>query len=270
MSEPAPRYIFAGHAIGAAAQFHKLDKVENLNHVIPTLGASVLANTGGLSQSHVSNYCFSVDQPRKRSLLSVRRIDTTATGKKTNGVFETDVQAEIESIGLVDKLHIDMVKLHLLSTRDPNKEEAVISTNGNQIIGMRLGDLDVDVTLDEEPLCACGSKEQLAAFYRMQSDQYRKEFSWRFATDPGAPEIKEHNGHYKCSLVRDIQLKGKNPDITISGDTITWDGFGKIIIGEVIVKHNDRRLIMVRLAMGSDAGGPGTVGDGQSNGMVGS
>jgi hypothetical protein len=270
MSEAVSRYIFSGHAIGAAAQFDRLDAVQNLDHTIPTLGASVLPVTGGLSQSHVSNYCFTVDQPRKRSLLSVRRIDTTVSGKKVGDVFATETQVEVEAISVVEKLHIDFVKLHFLSTRDPTQADAVVTTSGNQIQGIRLGKVEAKITFDEDPLLASGSREQLADFYRKQSDSYRRDNCWRFGTDPGAVEIKEQNGHYKWSLVRQIELLGTDPDITVHGNMICWRGFGKIYLGEVIVKHNDRRVTMVRLQMGSDAGGPGTVGDGQSNGAVGS
>ena len=67
----APRYIFSGHAIGASAQFDRLDETHNLNHVVPTQGATALPPTGGLSKSHVGNFSFDVDQPRPRTLLRV-------------------------------------------------------------------------------------------------------------------------------------------------------------------------------------------------------
>jgi hypothetical protein len=54
--------------------------------------------------------------------------------------------------------------------------------------------------------------------------------------------------------------------MSVDGHTIVWTGFGRIILGEVHVKGHERRLTMVRLAMGSDAGGTGAAGDGQSNG----
>jgi hypothetical protein len=72
-------------------------------------------------------------------------------------------------------------------------------------------------------------------------------------------------------VVRSIELVGPEAEkqgMTVHGYTITWKGFGKIIFGEVYVKGNDRQLTMVRLAMGSDAGGSGSAGSGQSNGTV--
>ena len=54
--------------------------------------------------------------------------------------------------------------------------------------------------------------------------------------------------------------------MSVDGNMIVWKGFGRIILGEIHVKGHERRLTMVRLAMGSNAGGTAAAGDGQSNG----
>ena len=273
MSETGKRYIFAGHAIGAAAQFHRLDELQNLKHVIPTLGASVLPTTGGLSKSHASNFCFNVDHPRRRSLLSVRKIESTAAGRDLGSRFETETETEIESIGFVEKLRIDLIKVHVLSTRDENKEAPTVTSKGNKIEGVHLGAVEAKITLDEEPLSAAGSMDQLADFYKKQTAEYRPQNSWRFNTDPSATELPAGYNYYTFSLVREIKLTGPEDEkqkITIDGYTIKWEGFGRIIIGETLVKKDDRRLTMVRLAMGSDAGGAASAGEAESNGQLGS
>jgi hypothetical protein len=274
MSQNSTRYTFSGHAVGAAAQFHRLDELDNLNHVVRTLGASVLPATGGLSQVHVPEYSYDVSEPRKRTLLSVRRIETTAAGRDLGSRYETEVEADIESLAVVEKLYIDRVRLHFLSVRDATSEdsEPVVTTNGSRIEGLRLGSVQVNVVLDDEPLLYCGTKNQLTCFYRKQTPQYRRAHSWRFGTDPDAAEIAEHKGHCKWSLVREIALSGPEDEkrlISVDGYTIVWKGFGRIVLGEIMVKEQERRLTMVRLAMGSDAGGSGSVGDGQSNGQLG-
>jgi hypothetical protein len=232
----------------------------------------VLPVTGGVSKSEVNHFCFTVDQPRRRSLLGVRKIVSTATGRDLGDRFETEVEAEIDAIHLVEKLHIEHVSLHILSTYQAGGTEPTVSTRGNRIDGMRLGKVHVSVELDDEPLCSCGNQEQLAAFYGKQDGAYRRQNAWRFRTDPKAPKIAAHGPHYKFSLVRKIKLIGPQADkqkIHVDGYTIHWEGFGRIILGETHVKGNDRQLTMVRLAMGSDAAGPAMVGDGQSNGATG-
>ena len=272
MSDNGRHYVFSGHAIGAAAQFHRLDELHNLNHVIPTLGASVLPVTGGLSQSNVANYCYRADKPRKRHLLSVRHIATHAEGRTYEDRFETEVKAEIDAIEVVEKLHIDRVEVHLLSTRKVDGEAPSIRTKGNKIEGLRLGGVEVKVKLDEEALSKCGHKKQLADYFRGLTEAARRKIAWRFNTPPEATEIQEHSGHYKCTLVESIELIGPDEErekIQIEGGyTLHWPGFGRIILGEVIVGERSRRVTMVRLAMGSDAGGTGVIGEGEGNGHI--
>jgi len=251
MSNGSGRFMFAGHAIGAAAQFHRLDELENLNHVIPTLAASVLPVTGGRSEGHLDKpYRFDVDQPRKRCLLAVDRIDTWAEGRGNNGAYETELSVEIGGMQVVEKLHIDLVRLHMHSARN-GSADPVVTTKGNRIEGMRLGNVEVRMTIDDEPLAHTGTADQITKFYRNRAG------------------LTNAGDHHHFSLVRDIQLIGSEQDkqpMSVNGHTIVWTGFGRIILGEVHVKGHERRLTMVRLAMGSDAGGTGAAGDGQSNG----
>lgn len=265
-------YAFSGHAFGVAAQFHALDEAKNLCHVVPTLGASVLAPTGGHSRSHVIHYAYSVDLPRKRTLLSVRKIKTAVSGRDLQNRFETEVEADLEAVHVVEKLHIGAIRLHFLSARaaEPDDAVPVITTKGSRIEGVQLGAVKAVVTLDEEPLLACGTADQLGDFYRKQTDDYRKANEKRFKIDTAPDGAASPCRSHRFSLVREIHLSGPERDkqaISVDGYTIHWKGFGKIILGEVNVKGNDRRIAMVRLAMGSDAGGSGTAGGGQSNGQ---
>jgi hypothetical protein len=274
MSENHRQYNFSGHAVGAAAHFHRLDDRENLDHVVPTLGASVLPVTGGLSKGHASNYCYEVDEPRKRALLSVRRIDTLAHGRRREDRFETEVEAEIESLAVLGKLNVGLVRLHMLAIRDADedKDDCEIKTKGSRIEGLELGKVTAKVVLDDEPLLFCGSQEQLAGYYRQRSADWRNANARRFGTEASATELKEHRGCARFSLVRDIELSGtqdKEHPVTVAEDgyTIIWKGFGRIILGEVFVKGCYRRITMMRLAMGSDAGGSASIGDGGTNGQ---
>jgi len=260
MSTDGRRYIFAGHAIGAQAHFHKLDDVMNLDHHIPTLGASVLPPTGGLSTSKVNNYCYQVSHPRRRTLLSVHRIETMARGKQKGDVLETETEAEIESIDVLEKVHIDLVHVHVLATRKSLDDDAVITTKGLNIQGVHLGPVEVRVTLkDEEVFCCCGNARQVEKFF--------KERNLSLASPVGHP-IKQYH------IVKSIEIvagpEDQRADIDIHDNVIHWRGFGRMHFGEVIVKDQDRQVTMVRLQMGSDGGGSGSVGDGHSNGSTGS
>jgi hypothetical protein len=246
--------MFAGHAIGAAARFHRLDDLDNLDHVVPTLAGSVLPATGGRSEAHVDPYHFDVDAPRKRCLLRVQSIDTWAEGRDRNGAHETELSIDINGLEVVEKLHIDFIRLHLHSRRTA-ATDAAVSTQGNRIEGMRLGNVEARVTIDDEPLAHTGTSDQLVSYWQGRG-----------------VNLPQHGEHHRCSIVTNIELIGSEQDkqpMSVHGHTITWKGFGRIILGEIHVKGHERRLTMVRLAMGSDAGGSGSAGDGQSNGTPG-
>ena len=253
MSNGSARYMFAGHAIGAAAQFHRLDQTENLNHVIPTLGASVLPVTGGRSEGRAAGYRYNVETPRKRCLFSVDSIETWVEGRGREDRQETELSVEVTGVDVVEKLHLDLVRLHLLSTRTPGAN-ASVRTNGSRIEGLRLGNVEARVVLDDEPLGQTGTAEQFLAWHNSRG------------------LALERHGEYHCgTVVREIQLAGPENELqemSVEGHTIRWKGFGRIILGEIHVKGHERRVTMVRLAMGSDAGGTATVSDTQSNGAL--
>jgi len=274
MSPNGKYYIFSGHAVGVAAHIHKLDDVPNLNHLIPTQAAAVLPATGGLSEGHAANYCYDVDQPRKRTLVCVRHGYSMAAGRTLGDRWETEVKTEVESVGILEKLDIGAVKLHMVSTRYMNTDKTTVELKGSSIEGLQFRDVTAKIVLDLEPFPHCTSKDALADYYRGQSAAWRTANARRFGTLPEAAEARETNGVIKFSLVRDIQLSGsQDPDHPVrvenDGYTIKWDGFGRIIVGEVFVKGNDRRVTLLRLHMGSDGGGTGSIGDGSSNGQTG-
>ena len=266
------RYIFSGHAIGASAHFHTLDNTPGFNHLVPTQATSVLPQTGGLSEGNASNYRYDVAQPRQRTLVSIGQAATKATGVTAAGSYQTEVSVDLQTVGVVDKLRIGLVRVHMLSTFAIGGTDPVLTTNGNRLEDVWLGNVQAIIEWDDDLLRACGTQSQLAAYYRSKDATYRKQYAWRFATPAEAPEIKAYGQYNKCSVVRSIQLVGPEDakqNMSWDGYTITWKGFGKIILGEIHVKGTERHLTMARLVMGSDAGGSGTVGDGRTNGTMG-
>ena len=272
MSQNGKYYIFSGHAIGVAAQFHRLDDLDNLDHAVPALAASVLPPTGGLSHDERNNFCFAVDKPRKRTLVSVHNAKSTASGKTLPDRWETEVETNVEAVSIVEKLEIGSVRLHMLASRDKNSEEIKVSTNGSHIEGLQLRGVTAKVILDLDPIACCGTTDHLADYYRKQPVSWRNAHAKRFIADPATGEFHQKHGRCTFSLVDHIELSGPQDSehlVTVEGYTIHWKGFGRIILGEVHVKGNDRRVTMLRLAMGSDAGGDGSVGSGSSNGSTG-
>jgi hypothetical protein len=254
MNTGSGRFMFAGHSTGAAARFHRLYETQNLNHVVPMLGASVVPVSGGRSDSHVDPYSYEVDAPKKCCLFGVQRVDTLAEGRDGNGVYETEVSAEVAGLSVVEKLRCDLVRMHMLVSRT-GTGDPTITTKGNRIDGLRLGNVQAIVTIDDEALVNAADAKRFSAYHAAC-----KKRPTRFGA------------YSRSTIVREIQLAGSERDkqgMTVKGNVIVWQGFGRIILGEIHVKAHDRRLTLVRLEMGSDAEGSGSAGDGHTNGEVG-
>ena len=269
MSDSTGRYMFAGHAIGAQVRFHRLDD-SSVNEVVPAVGATALAGTGGRSESKTAEpFRYDVDFPRRRCLLAVESAQSWVEGRDPDGRFETELAVEVQGVHVLEKLHLDAVRLHLLAVRAGLDGTAAVTTRGSSVEGLRMGNVVARITFDDEPLTHTGSQEQLAAFYSSRDAQYRAQHGWRFHTTPDGNGLADDYGHHRFSLVSGIELTGPEAEkqsISVTANMIYWKGFGRIFLGEVHLKGCSRRVSLVRLAMGSDGGGSGTTGSAGSNG----
>src|SRR5215831_17082107 len=108
MGNDAGRYMFAGHAIGAQARFHKLDDTA-VNEVVPAVASTALSGTGGKSEWTSSGpFRHVVDTPRRRCLLAVERATSWVEGRDPDGRFETEFAVEVDGMEVLEKLRIDV------------------------------------------------------------------------------------------------------------------------------------------------------------------
>ena len=201
----------------------------------------------------------------------------SAHGHVKGNTYHTDVQTTVEHSTWAERVHFELLSFDMKTTHDGAAATPTILLRGLHITGVYLGNVTAHVEIDEEPFSTCGTKAGIAAFWASKSAKYRRDNASRFQTVDGNPtKLKERRGYYDCSIVRNITLKGPAKDVAemnVDGNTITWHdpndptaGFGKIILGEVIIGASDRRVTLARLEMGSPSGGSGSGGEGQSNG----
>lgn len=263
------RFVFSGHAIGAAAHFHRLDDLDKLDHVIPTLGSGAIPPVGGRSHHKVTNQVFVVEQPRKRTLLSADHAEATAHGRQIDdNHYATEIHALVRGLSILEKFHLALAEFRQKSTYDVETRQSNILTSECKLEGLRLGNVTVKVELDEEPFAVCGTRQVLREHYAKQSDAYRREHGWRFHTQAGENSVADYNGRYFGTLVKKIELDGPEDELknmTVDGYSIKWNGFGRIFLGEVVISDKDRYVTIARLKMGSDAAGLASIAGGQTN-----
>jgi hypothetical protein len=82
---------------------------------------------------------------------------------------------------------------------------------------------------------------------------------------PPPATFPEANGTVKCTIVKNISWDGTpHPTATIEGHVVRVPNFGRIYFGELFITAQSRRLIMVRLQLGSPDGGEVAVADGET------
>lgn len=254
------RFVYTGSAVGLGARITRIGKATGLPYVVPVQGASALPQTGGLSESQTGPFVYRITDPKPMDLVSVGSTTTRASGTPSGSWFVTEAMASAQSVNFYDMLRFDSLSATMKSTHDGQNEFPLIAPQDVSLTGLRLGDYGVEVIFDLEPFQCCQTKRSLGVRYATDP-AFRAANYWRFNADPDAKELPEFNGFYVGSAVKEIRWTGNpHPDATIDGYTIIWDGFGKIILGEMLISNSTRKMTVVRLKMGSDIDGDGSGG----------
>ena len=92
----------------------------------------------------------------------------------------------------------------------------------------------------------------------------------RFGVAPTLPAFRRlirTGGTIYTTIVKSIRWNGKPfPKSEIHDNMVVLPGFGRVFFGELLITEISRRLTMVRMALGSDAGGSASGGDIETNG----
>jgi hypothetical protein len=94
--------------------------------------------------------------------------------------------------------------------------------------------------------------------------------SKRFGAEPKAPAFQRlirTGATLYATIVKSIRWDGKPfPKSEIHDNMVVLPRFGRVFFGELLITEISRRLTMVRMALGSDAGGAVSAGDVETNG----
>lgn len=266
---PEPLSTFHYHACAHAfsARFTR-----PFEHQIDAQAASALPIIGGHGQAREENFQF-------REFLSFRKAYTHVSGaneKKPDGTesYNTLVISAIEGLNILDILTADRIVARMYSKyelekkekkeekKEKGNEEGSFTIVGSRFEKLRIADCDVKIKLDLDvfekvPTYASALKnfENRGDFFNLAHDPYRTGHS---IEKPGP------NGVFLCSCVKEMKLDC--PGITQVGHAISVPGFGKIFLGELVIKHGHRTLTMIRLEIGSAVSATGTVVQADSNG----
>lgn len=167
---------------------------------------------------------------------------------------------EVKSLSIAGgEVSIDLCRLMMRSVHDRQSEYPRMDLEGTDIVGLRLGNHLVELTLDLDPFNRYPTLADLEQDFR-SNPAIQQALSPRFVVDPKTGGFyRNKSGYVVGSILKSV--KGLPPDATLeNGYTINWRSFGKIIIGEVFMGNYVRRATLVRIVHSDGDIGSGCTG----------
>jgi hypothetical protein len=275
------RYVFHSHA---AAFGGRIVRPKDL--VLEAHGASALLVTGGRSVATLQRTTFD-------EFFEVESANTVTEGffEDLKGFIDvTNHKAEEQSLTAVSRARAEVIGLSV--GRKPRMTiKRVVAELTNRSAGhsgqpaIRIGkDVAIDgisidgyrlvVELNTRPFLKHDTHAKvLAAADDAKFVEEAGESLFmpkRFAHDKKTPAfrklIRTGNTIY-ATIVKSIRWDGKPfPKSEIHDNMVVLPEFGRVFFGELLISEYERRLTMVRMALGSDAGGSAAAGDVSTNG----
>ena len=248
------RFIFNGHAIAIGGRIVRPEDV-----ILDPKGSSALPVTGGRTSSSLKAMRFGkfvrfasaetlaeglFDQTKQVIALTHKRV------REEELTTTTTVRAEVNGLIVGDEglLQVKRIRGTLVS-KSPSVAEAETAIklgNDTTIDGVAVGEHKLTIELNKTLF--------------QEHDTYSK-------LKKAAPGLIEARGTCYGSIVKSIRWRGKSyPGATIDDHTVHVPDFGRIYFGEILIKNDTRRLTMMRLELGSQAGGYGAAGEVEDNG----
>jgi len=253
MSPKIPRafhYHACAHAFSASftRPFH---------HQIDIQAQSALPVIGGHGHSRVEAFEF-------RDFISFKKGYSHVSGghQADDDSNNTLATAVLEHLNMFDVLSVDRVVSRLYSKHPPNQKEGNITWIGSKFENLRIAGYPVEIVLNV-PLFESLPTYEAAERAFAKGGEFRK-----IAEDPlcTGTALKPANvdGVFLCSIVKEI--KTDCPGVKVEGHSVYVPGFGKVYLGELLIKRGEKTLTMLRFELGSTTGGSGTGGGSKSNG----
>jgi len=243
---PNPTSTFHYHA---CAHAFSGNFTRPFNETIDVQASSTLPIIGGHGRARVDNFQF-------REFISFRKGYTHVSGahQVDDDSNNTLVTSSIEGINILDVVTADRVVARLYSKHHRKDGEGFVTMVGSKFENLRIGCCRVNVDLNLELFQRIQTFEQARNEFA-KNGEFRKIAEDPFQTGEKLKEIKP-NGVILCSCVKEMETDC--PGVERVGHCFIVPGFGKVFLGEVVIRYGERTLTMVRLELGSAVSGSGT------------
>jgi hypothetical protein len=252
-----PERPFSTYNYNACAHAFGGHFMRPFNEVIDVQASTSLPIIGGYGSARVENF-------RYREFVSFRAGYTHVSGglQEEDGSHNTLVTSALESLNLLDVVTADRIVCRLYSKHHPGKKEAEITIVGSKFENLRIAGHPVKIELDFALFESIPTYAAAATEFAKKS-KFRKIAEDPFKNGAKLPDSGP-NGAFLCSCVKELETDC--PGVARNGHWFHIKGFGKIFLGELLIKHGERTLNMIRVEFGSSTSGSGSGGSGKTNG----
>jgi hypothetical protein len=250
-------YLYNAHGYGLGGRVER-----PFQHVLDVHAGASLPVIGGYEVSHAEKF-------RLDKIISYTGAHTVVSGSRDedegedDGTYTTLASATIEGLNILDMVTADRIVAHVASKQHLDDPEPSITFVGSHFENLRIAGCPIHVELGNDLFNRFATFKSFRDAYE-GNQQTREEMQAHFLW--GKPKFKvpeflrerykwfagdtfpESKGIVLCSLIKDI--KTACPELRIYGNVIEVPQFGKVYLGEVILKQYEREVTMLRLDLG--------------------
>jgi hypothetical protein len=273
-SPSAHRFHYHASAHALSGQFFR-----PVQRIIEVQAPSVLPSIGGLGSSRVDNFRFDEFVSFKAGYTHV--LGSEMEVKNERGVVvrdgqgqpriahTTQVTATVEGLNILDVVTADRIVARLTSVHDAEdrgaKGEPRILLLGSRFENLRIAGCRVEVILHHSLYLKVPTFESIGDLKGEDETEF-----WDLASEsldavnPGAELAKrkpEAPQALLCSIVKDLKFEWTDEEekacagVTPQGrHRLHVEDFGNIYLGEVLLRHGEKTLTMLRIELGSPNG----------------
>ena len=271
-------YLYNAHGYGFGGRIDR-----PFQHVLDVHSGASLPTTGGYEVSRRENF-------RLNEIISYTAAHTVVAGSRNekDGSYTTLASSTIEGLNILDMVTADRIVARVASKQLITDDEPTITPIGSHFENLRIAGCPIEVELDTDLFNRFGTFSDFKKAYegdqqhreRMQAaflwgkpkfevpDFLRERYNW-FAGD----KFPESKGIVLCSLVKGFktccgEFKDNCGELKVYGNVIDVPQFGKVYLGEVMLKQYEREVTMLRVEMGSPTSGPASGPSGGGGGTT--
>jgi hypothetical protein len=257
------RFQYRAYAIGVSGQITR-----PINHLIQSQAVSGLSPAGGYSSAKQEAY-------RLLEILSHGGSTSEVTGNHNakTGNYETSVTATMQGLNIGNVLLLESCTAYLSLIHPADGGQPRIAPRGSFFRNLRIAGQEIELesrvedystTLDTFDGLRKRYKDDAEFRERFLKEAHvgkenelhekqHKYFPWRNITDTA--ELPVSKGTEKTAVPLFIVKNKSAPGFHVSGNVITVENFGSVIIGELVISGYERRLTMLQANLGSPTDG---------------